>query len=97
MDRIFYVYMLSNKWRGTIYTGMSGNLPKRGFDHKEKTGGEFSKKYNLDRLVWYEVHPDASSAAYRERQIKKWKREWKVELIEKENPEWRDLYPEVVS
>ena len=89
--------MVSNKPRGTIYTGMSGRLPSRASEHRNHFGGEFAKKYKLTRLVWYEAHSTAAEAAYRERAIKKWKRDWKIELIEKTNPEWRDLFGDIAA
>jgi putative endonuclease len=95
VEKIFCVYMLSNKWRGTIYTGMSGRLPSRGFEHKQGIGGKFVSKYKLTRLVYYEVHATAAEAAHREKCIKEWKREWKIQLIESANPEWKDLFDEI--
>jgi len=87
--------MTSNKYRGPIYTGMSGKLPKRAFEHRHRLADGFTKKYHLGRIVYYEVHPDARSAAARERAIKKWNRDWKIRLIEEMNPDWRDLYDDI--
>jgi putative endonuclease len=88
----FYVYILSSKRNGTLYTGVTSNLHKRVFEHKNGLVESFTKKYNVHNLVWYELHEAAESAILREKQIKKWKRDWKLKLIEKENPEWIDLY-----
>jgi putative endonuclease len=88
--------MLSNRPRGTLYIGVTSNLGQRGVQHREKLVAGFTSKYSLDRLVWYEPHENAESAIGREKQIKKWSRVWKVELIEQTNPEWRDLYGEIL-
>ncbi len=82
----FYVYILSNKRNGTLYTGVTSNLLKRVYEHKNNLVDGFSKKYCIHRLVWYERHETAESAINREKQIKKWNRKWKLELIDKNNP-----------
>jgi len=87
----FYVYILASKRNGTLYTGSTDDLENRVWEHKTKAFGGFTAKYNVDRLVWYEVHDSRDSAFTRERQIKKWKRQWKLELIEAANPDWGDL------
>jgi putative endonuclease len=92
----FCVYILANQPRGTTYIGVTSNLPQRIAQHREKLVAGFTAKYGLDRLVWYELHDNAESAIVRKKQIKKWDRLWKVELIETANPEWRDLYQEIV-
>ena len=86
-----YVYILTNQRNGTLYTGVTSNITKRIEDHKNKAVDGFTKKYNLSTLVWYEIHQDLYEARKRERQIKEWKRIWKLELIEKMNPLWKDL------
>ena len=91
----FYVYILSSNRNGTLYTGITSNLLKRVYEHKHGLVEGFTKKYNVHNLVWYELHESAESAIMREKQIKKWKRDWKLKLIEKENPEWIDLYKEI--
>lgn len=91
IDRVF-VYLLTNKKEGVIYTGLTTNLMKRMEEHRNKCADGFTKKYNATRLVYYEIHEDIEQAAHRERLIKKWKRDWKVGLIEKENKDWDDLY-----
>ncbi len=91
------VYILSNKKNGTLYTGVTSNLVNRIWQHKNHVLDGFSKTYNLDLLVWYEVHESITAAISREKSIKKWNRKWKVALIEKDNPTWRDLYREIVG
>ncbi|MBU1318449.1 MAG: GIY-YIG nuclease family protein [candidate division Zixibacteria bacterium] len=91
----YYVYIMANKRNGTLYTGVTGDLIKRVYEHKQKMGSLFTSKYGIDKLVFYEVHEDIQQAILREKRIKEWKRQWKLELIEKMNPEWRDLYPEI--
>ncbi len=92
----FYVYILANKKHGTLYTGMTDDLAKRVWMHKEKTIKGFTSKYGVDRLVWCEEHESRESAFIRERAIKKWNRAWKIELIEKDNPDWKDLYETIM-
>ncbi|MEK6691687.1 MAG: GIY-YIG nuclease family protein [Nitrospirota bacterium] len=88
----FYVYMLCNKRNGTLYTGITSDIIKRVYEHKNNLAKGFTKKYKIHNLVWYEMHKTAETAIIREKQIKKWKRRWKLELIENHNPEWNDLY-----
>jgi putative endonuclease len=89
--------MLANGIRGTLYIGVTSNLIQRVAQHREKVVDGFTKKYDLDRLVWYEMHDNAESAIVREKQLKKWNRLWKIQLIERTNPEWCDLYSEIVG
>ncbi len=84
--------MLASRKGGTIYTGMTGGLEDRIFDHREGRGSKFTKEYRVKRLVWYEEHDQALVAIQRERNIKQYYRKWKIELIETMNPEWYDLY-----
>ena len=91
MSKTYYVYILTNKTRSTLYTGMMGNLEQRVDQHKNKDIEGFSKRYNLGRLVYYEEHDSPLDAIRREKQIKEWKRIWKDELVESINPTWRDL------
>jgi putative endonuclease len=86
-----FVYILARKRNGTLYIGVTGNVPKRVWEHREGRGSEFVKKYNVTLLVWYEEHPLYAAAIQRETSIKRWKRAWKLALIEKMNPEWDDL------
>lgn len=87
----YYVYIIANKKNGTLYTGVTSDLSKRIAEHKDKVGNGFARKYELDRLVYCEEHEDVYEAIEREKKVKRWKRSWKIELIEIDNPEWRDL------
>ena len=95
MQKLFYLYILTSKRNGTLYTGVTSNLVQRVWQHKNKLGEGFTKKYNVDKLVYYEVHESAESAITREKQVKAWKREWKLRLIGENNPDWVDLYNEI--
>ena len=90
------VYILANKRNGTLYVGVTSNLPKRVWEHKNKAAKGFTQKYAVDKLVWYEAHETMESAIQREKAIKFWKRHWKLKTIEAINPDWRDLYEKVV-
>ena len=90
------VYILSNKRNGTLYTGVTSDLIKRIWQHRNDLVDGFSKTYSTHLLVYYEMHGDMISAITREKQIKAWKREWKINVIEEFNPYWRDLYPEII-
>ncbi|OGW51472.1 MAG: hypothetical protein A2Z50_03545 [Nitrospirae bacterium RBG_19FT_COMBO_42_15] len=92
----FYVYILCSKQNGTLYTGVTSDIIKRIYEHKNNLVEGFSKKYNVHRLVWYEIHDSSETAIQREKQIKKWKRVWKIRLIEKKNKEWEDLYYKLI-
>jgi putative endonuclease len=87
-----YVYIMASKRNGTLYLGVTSDLIERATQHKEGVGSEFVKKYQVTMLVWYEEHAWISDAIQRETSLKRWSRKWKLELIEKMNPEWRDLY-----
>lgn len=91
-----YVYILASQKNGTLYTGVTSNLIARVWQHKNDLVEGFSKKYKVHDLVWYEVHGSIESAILREKQIKEWKRQWKLDLIEKMNPYWNDLYPSII-
>ena len=91
----YYVYILSSKRNGTLYTGITSDILKRVYEHKHGLVEGFTKKYKVHYLVWYEIHQSVESAITRKKQIKKWKRNWKLQLIEKENPEWMDLYQRI--
>jgi len=90
------VYILANKRNGTLYIGVTSDLPKRAWEHKNDLVEGFASKYKIHRLVYYEIYGDMMSAITREKQMKKWNRAWKLELIEEENPEWNDLWDEIV-
>ncbi len=97
MPKQFYVYILASKRNGTLYIGVTSNLVQRTWQHKEGQVEGFSKKYGVKNLVYFEVHETAESALTREKQMKKWERAWKIKLIERNNPEWRDLTDMIVS
>jgi putative endonuclease len=89
------VYLLASKRNGTLYLGVSSNLPQRIWQHKSHFVEGFTKQYAVDILVWYEVHETMLSAIQREKSLKEWQRAWKIKLIEEHNPEWLDLYDSV--
>jgi putative endonuclease len=89
------VYILASGKNGTFYIGVTSNLPKRIYEHKQKLVAGFTKKYGVDKLVYFEDQGNIEAAITREKQLKKWNRAWKIELIEKDNPSWKDLYPEI--
>ena len=91
MDRQPAVYILASKPNGTLYIGVTSDLAKRVWEHKNDSVDGFTKRYGVHRLVYYELHADMLSAITREKQLKKWNRAWKLELIESENPGWNDL------
>lgn len=95
MDKQFYVYILASKRNGTLYIGVTSDLVQRIWQHKNKMVKGFTKKYNVDRLVYYETHSNVESAITREKQMKKWRRAWKIRLIEGENSDWNDLYDNI--
>lgn len=90
-----YIYIMSNQKRGTLYIGVTSNLVKRVYEHKHKLFKGFTNDYNLDCLVYYEVIDSVETAIIREKQLKNWHRHWKINLIEKMNPEWDDLYENI--
>ena len=96
LTKAYYVYILASGRYGTLYTGVTSDLIKRTWQHREGFIDGFATKHNVKQLEWYEVHEDAQAAITREKQIKKWNRLWKIRLIQKRNPLWRDLFDEVV-
>ena len=92
MDRLFAVYLLASRPYGTLYCGHTDDLARRVWEHRQKTHKGFTSKYGVDRLVWYEMGETREGAFTRERQIKKWNRAWKIQMIEALNPTWADLY-----
>jgi putative endonuclease len=97
MSKQFAVYILASKRNGTLYVGVTSNLVQRIWQHKEKAVKGFTADYGVDRLVYYELHGNAEAAITREKRVKAWRRAWKLRLIEAMNPDWRDLYEEIVS
>jgi len=90
--KTYFIYILARAKNGTIYVGVTSNLAKRAWEHKNKLADGFTSKYYIDKLVYYEVHEEVQIAIRREKRLKEWPRKWKLELIEKNNPEWLDLY-----
>lgn len=92
-----YIYIMSNRKDGTLYIGVTSDLVKRVYEHKNEMKGKFTHKYNLGKLVYYEVHSHIEEAIKREKRLKSWLRQWKIELIEKDNHEWVDLYAHILG
>ncbi|MBN1368588.1 MAG: GIY-YIG nuclease family protein [Dehalococcoidales bacterium] len=92
----YSVYIMASKRNGTLYVGFTSDLIKRVYEHKNNLADGFTKKYSVHILVYYESDGDLEGALQREKQIKEWKREWKIALIEKDNPSWRDLYEDII-
>jgi putative endonuclease len=90
------VYILASKRNGTLYIGVTSNLVKRIWEHKNNLVEGFTEQYNVHNLVWYELHDNMASAILREKMLKEWKRKWKLELIEGGNPNWNDLYDAII-
>jgi putative endonuclease len=95
-DKQYYVYMLASKRNGTLYTGITSDLIKRIWQHKEGLVDGFSKQYKTRTLVYFEAYEDVEEAILREKRIKKWNRKWKIKLIEKNNPNWDDIYQRLI-
>lgn len=93
----YYVYIMASKRNGTIYIGVTNNLTRRVYEHKKGLVEGFTKKYDVKNLVYYEIHIDINEAIKREKAMKKWLRVWKIKLIEKANPNWDDLYKDIVG
>jgi len=96
MNRQPAVYILASKRNGTLYVGVTSDLIKRVWEHKNNVVKGFTERYSVHQLVWYELHETMESAIRKEKMLKNWKRAWKLELIERSNPNWQDLYEEVV-
>ena len=94
--RAFYVYILTSVNRKVMYVGVTNNLVRRVYEHREKFVEGFTRKYGVSRLVYYEAHATIAAALQREKNIKHWSREWKIDLIRSQNPEWNDLWDEIV-
>jgi len=92
----YFVYILDSKRNGTLYTGMTSNLVKRIWEHKSKAVDGFTKEHDVNMLVYFEVYEDPENAIKREKRIKKWNRDWKLNLIEATNPDWKDLYETIL-
>ena len=90
---IYFVYILASQRNGTLYTGVTNDLARRVSEHKQDLTPGFTTEHRVKTLVWFETHDSIESAITREKRIKRWRRAWKLELIERENPQWLDLYP----
>jgi len=90
--RVGYVYILASKPYGTLYIGVTNDISRRAYEHREGIASRFTERYGITRLVWFEEWPTVPEAIQRETSLKRWKRDWKIDLINKTNPEWRDLY-----
>jgi len=96
MNKQYYIYILTNQSNTTLYTGVTSNLSRRIFEHKNKTLKGFTKKYNVNKLVYCEIYNDVYNAIFREKQIKAGSRKKKIELVKKNNKEWKDLYDQLI-
>lgn len=96
-ERVYYVYILASGRNGTLYTGVANDLARRIFEHRQKVVPGFTKRYAVDRLVWFEANGSIYEAIAREKQIKHWNRQWKINLFRDINPNWDDLYPALVG
>ena len=96
MTKQFYVYILASKRNGTLYVGVTSDLVKRTWEHKQGIAEGFTRKYGVKTLVYYEAQESSQAAITREKQIKNWERAWKIRLIEKSNPHWEDLYDKII-
>jgi len=96
MDRNYFVYLLTSKKNGTLYVGVTNNLLRRVSEHRAGVASSFTRKYSVKRLVYFEAHSEIETAIQREKRLKRWRRAWKTGLIERNNPDWRDLYPSLI-
>lgn len=94
---VYYVYLLASGKHGTLYLGVTNDLLRRVYEHKEKLLSGFTARYGVDRLVRFQTYDDPATAIAREKEIKKWRRDWKIALIERDNPDWRDLYGAIAA
>ena len=97
MDKQPAIYIMASKHNGTLYIGVTSDIIKRVWQHKNGVTGGFTQKYCVHRLVYYELFDDMESAILREKQLKKWRRAWKIKLFEKSNRSWRDIYPDIIA
>jgi putative endonuclease len=93
----YYIYILASRTGGTLYVGITNDLIRRVYEHKSKSTDSFTEKYDVVKLVYFEQFDDPENAIKREKRLKKWSRAWKISLIEKDNPDWDDLYPEIAA
>ena len=97
MNKTYYTYIMASQRNGTLYIGVTSNLIKRVYEHKNNLVEGFTKKYQVHDLVYFEQHLDVTVAIQREKRLKEWQRKWKLDLIEKGNPQWKDLYSEITG
>jgi len=97
MEKTYFVYLLASERNGTLYTGVTNNVVARTGQHRDGRPGGFTTRYGVTRLVWFETHTSIDAAIHREKQIKRWRRAWKIALIAESNPHWSDLYPELAK
>ena len=97
MDKNYYTYIMASKRNGTLYIGVTSDLVKRSYQHRNNLVDGFTQKYKIHDLVYFEHHGNILSAIQREKRLKEWQRKWKLALIEKDNPGWRDLYPDITG
>ena len=97
MNRLYFVYILTNRPRGVLYIGVTNDLIRRVAEHRLKIAQSFTKRHDVTRLVYFECFDQIEQAIHREKRLKKWTRAWKISLIEKDNPNWNDLYPEIAG
>ncbi|MFK0570508.1 GIY-YIG nuclease family protein [Endozoicomonas sp.] len=95
MGRQYTVYLMCNQARGTLYIGVTGNLLRRVWEHRQGAVDGFTKRYGVKQLVWFELYGDILQAIQREKQLKRWQRDWKIRLVERNNPQWRDLWMDI--
>ncbi|MBI5131995.1 MAG: GIY-YIG nuclease family protein [Rhodopseudomonas palustris] len=89
----YYVYLMASGKHGTLYLVVTNDIVRRVYEHRTKAVDSFTSRYGVDKLVWFEIYDDALTAITREKELKKWRRDWKIRLIEEDNPDWTDLYP----
>jgi putative endonuclease len=92
---VYYVYLMAKRKHGTLYVGVTNDLIRRGYQHRTNAVKGFTSRYHAHLLVWFEIHDDPLTAIAREKEIKKWRRDWKINLIERTNPGWADLYESI--
>jgi putative endonuclease len=97
LTKTYYVYLLASGRNGTLYTGVTNDLVRRVWEHKQKVVPGFTKKYGVDKLMWFEAGNSIESAIAREKQIKHWNRKWRIDLFRDTNPNWDDLYPSIAQ
>jgi len=97
LEKVVFVYVLASGPRGTLYVGVTSNLVQRVYQHRSGETPGFTSRHGVTRLVYFEAFDSIETAIFREKQLKKWRRQWKIELIEKENPDWHDLWPSLAG